>query len=164
MSQLKSSDEVLGNSKTLLAHERIMWAKLSATWKDLPEPTLLIPIRAGGWSIKDVMNHIAAWQEAARRVVGDLLAGRFARLGLSPHNFNQRSFELDKHKPLTLTRQRSVKSRRELLKLWATVPTDMLSNEYGRQRLGWWAQWCTYGHYQQHLADLTSFHQYHFSE
>jgi hypothetical protein len=39
------------------------------------------------------------------------------------------------------------------------VSDEQLLNEYGRQQIGWWAKWSTYGHYEQHLADLTAFRQ-----
>jgi len=160
----KSSDAVLKNPQTFLAHEKMVWSELSATWKGLPDSILLIAIEAGGWCIKDVMNHTATWQEAAIRVVGDLLAGRFARLGPNPQNFNEINFELDRHKSLALTRKRLTQSRRDLLKLLATVPATKLNNEFGRQQIGWWAKWSTYGHYAQHLDALKAFRQKHYSQ
>jgi hypothetical protein len=103
------------------------------------------------------MNHTASWQEAATRVVADLLVGRWARLGPTTQTFNEINFKMDQPKPLTLTRRRLAQARRNLLALLATVPEARLSNEFGRQQVGWWAKWCTYGHYNQHLADLNQF-------
>ena len=30
------------------------------------------------------------------------------------------------------------------------LPEAGLLNTFGRQAIGWWAKWMTYGHYEQH--------------
>jgi hypothetical protein len=138
--------------------EKKAWSQLVAVWRSLPDQALLQAGACGPeWSVKDVMNHIAAWQEAALRAVGDLLAGRWARLGSDTDRFNAQQYTLDRDRPLADTRQRLSRSRRELLALLATVPEDSLLNPFGRQQIGWWAKYATYGHYREHIPDLIEF-------
>ena len=134
------------------------WKALTNTWVDMPEVQFLIPGACGQeWSVKDVIHHMAAWQEAAQRVVNDLLAGKWGRLGMSTERFNAQHFALDRERPLDEAFQRLDASREMLLVLLATVQEDQLLNEFGQQQIGWWAKWTTYAHYEQHLAELNAF-------
>ena len=73
----------------LIAREKEVWNELAETWCKLPPEALVEPGACGPeWSVKDVMNHIAAWQEAALRAVPELLKGRKATLGASTDKFN----------------------------------------------------------------------------
>jgi hypothetical protein len=140
------------------AHEAKTWAVLIATWRGLPEVALLWPGANGeAWSIKDIMNHVAAWQEAAIRATGELMAGRWAQLGANTDKFNAKTYELDKDRSLAATRKRLNKARRDLLEVLATTPAKKLLNIYGRQQIGWWAKYSTYGHYGEHIPKLQDF-------
>ena len=143
-----------------LAVEQTSWRALSALWRGLPDEVLL---RAGAcgslWSVKDVLNHIASWQEAAQRVINDLLADRWGRLGANTDKFNAQNFAADRDRPLAATRRRLTHSRRELLALLTTAPEKGLLNIYGRQQIGWWAKYSTYGHYREHVQALQDFRQ-----
>ncbi len=88
-----------------------------------------------------MLNHFAAWQEAALRVVGDLRAGRWGRLGPSVERFNREQHAADRDRPLDETLQRLQSARAALLQLLAQVDEATLLNEYGRQTVGWWAKW-----------------------
>jgi len=71
------------------AREKEVWGELAATWRGLPEEALTRPGACGPeWSVKDVMNHVAAWMEAALRVIPELGRGRRATLGHGTNTFN----------------------------------------------------------------------------
>ena len=150
----------LTSREAFFAREAAAWHALTATWADLSDETLLLPGACGtAWSIKDIINHLAAWQEAAMRVINDLLGGRWGRLGPTVETFNAEQYIADQSRPLQESRDRLAYTREALLALLATVSEAQLLNEYGRQQIGWWAKWSTYGHYEQHLADLTAFRE-----
>ena len=66
----------LTTRQAFFEREAVAWQALTATWANLPAETLLLPGACGAeWSIKDIINHLAAWQEAALRVITDLRAG-----------------------------------------------------------------------------------------
>ncbi len=106
-----------------------------------------------------MMNHVAVWQETAARVIRNLLAGQWGQLGSNTEKFNAKQYEADKARSLTATRRRLNRSRRDLLAILATVPAKKLLNIYGRQQIGWWAKYSTYGHYSEHIAALQMFRQ-----
>lgn len=148
----------LSTRESFFLREQHAWDAFCNTWADLPDPILLLPGACGAhWRIKDVINHTAVWQEAAIRVIHDLLAGRWARLGPNPEKFNLLNYERDHHRELGESRARLLLARQTLLRILYDVTDEQLLNEYGRQQIGWWAKWATYGHYEQHMAELTTF-------
>jgi hypothetical protein len=154
-------ENTLHTRDAFFAREQAAWNQFLQTWMDLPEALLEQP-GAGGpnWSVKDLLNHTAAWQEAAARIIQDLLAGRWARLGMNTNNFNAHHYDLDKNNPLDASRTRLFQARQTLLQLLETLSEEQLLNEYGRQQTGWWAKWNTYAHYEHHTADITHFRQH----
>ncbi len=124
--------------ETFFAREAVAWQALTAMWTDLADEALLRPgIGGTEWSTKDIINHLAAWQEAAIRVINDLLAGRWGRLGPTVGTFNARQYAADSSRPLGESRDRLERTRQALLGLLATVSDEQLLNEYGRQQVHW---------------------------
>lgn len=148
----------LSSQAAFFAREAAGWDRLQQLLDGLEPEALTKPGACGAdWSVKDMLNHVAAWQEAALRVASDLRAGRWGRLGPSVERFNMEQHAADRDRPLDETLQRLQSARAALLQLLAHVDETTLLNEYGRQAVGWWAKWATYGHYEQHLADLEAF-------
>jgi hypothetical protein len=140
----------------LLAREAADWAELTATFRGLPEMALSGPGASGPtWSVKDVLNHIAAWQEAALRILPELLAGRRATLGHGTDRFNAEQHTADAGRSLAATRRRVNASRRALLALIDTIPDAALLDPAGR--VNWWVRYTTYSHYGEHINNLAAF-------
>jgi hypothetical protein len=153
-------ENTLHSRDAFFAREQAAWNQFLQTWTDLPEALLEQPGACGpDWSIKDLINHTAAWQAAAVRIVRDLLTGRWARLGTNADKFNAHHYALDKNYPLDASRARLFQGRQTLLQLLETLSEEQLLNEYGRQQIGWWAKWNTYAHYEHHTADIAHFRQ-----
>lgn len=131
-----------------------MWDELAETWRKLPDKALL-EIGACGptWSAKDVMNHVAVWQEAALRVIPDLMRGRKATAGHGTDTFNAIHHAEDRDRPLAASKRRLNRARRALLALIAQVPEVRLLDL--NDRIGWWVKYSTYGHYAEHIYALT---------
>jgi hypothetical protein len=140
----------------LLAREQDVWDELAATWRGLPEAALVQPGACGpGWSVKDVMNHVAAWQEAALRIIPELLAGRRATLGLGTDRFNAQQQAADRDRSLAATRRRLNQSRRALLALLDQVPDNVLLDQ--STRINWWVRYTLHAHYGEHIWELEQF-------
>lgn len=151
-------ENTLTTPKSFYAREQAAWDAFSSCWADLPDTLLSLPGACGpDWSTKDLLNHIAAWQEAALRVIDDLLAGRWGRLGPNIEKFNQMNYAADRERTAEESKLRLVASRQALLEQLTSLTPEQLLNEFGRQQMGWWAKWATYGHYEQHLAGLQAF-------
>jgi uncharacterized damage-inducible protein DinB len=138
------------------ALEEKAWGELTATWRSLPDEALLQPGACGEWSIKDVMNHIAAWQEATLQALPELLQGhKLPRGKYNIAKFNARQSAEDKDRTLAASRRRLERSRRDLLAFLATVPEAQMLDL--KSRVGGWAKYNTYGHYDEHLYDLQDY-------
>ena len=141
-----------------VAREQELWNELTATWRGLPDEALMQPGACGPtWSIKDVMNHVAAWHEAALRVLTELAQGHRAAAGHSVDKFNALHHAEDKDRSLAATRRRLNRTRRELLAFIATLPEDQVLDP--DTRMGWWVKYNTYGHYSGHIYDLKEYRE-----
>jgi hypothetical protein len=138
------------------ARQQEVWTELTATWRGLPEAALLKPGVVGAqWSVKDVMNHLAAWHEVMLRALKAFAQGRKATAGHSVDKFNALHAAADKARSLAASRRRLNRTRRELLAFIATLPDDEVLNPSGR--IGSWVKNNTYGHYTSHLIDLREY-------
>jgi hypothetical protein len=154
----RRTDNTLESRAQFLAREHVAWEELVATWHNLSDNQMLLPgACANTWSIKDVMNHIAVWQEAAIHAIQTLEARGWSTLGMSVDRFNIRQHEVDRERSLAESLQRLINTRATLLHKLDEVTDEQLLNEYGRQQIGWWAKWSTYAHYEQHLPELRIF-------
>jgi hypothetical protein len=140
-----------------LALEQQAWEELTATWRGLPDGALVRPGACGSeWSVKDVMNHIAAWQEATLDALPVLLKGDKLPAGqYSIQKFNARHYAADQARSLTASQRRLNRSRRKLLAFLASVPETPLLDLKGR--VGIWVKYASYGHYDEHLRDLQNY-------
>jgi hypothetical protein len=140
----------------LLAREQDVWDELTAAWRGLPDEALARPGACGPtWSVKDVMNHVAAWMEAALRIIPELRAGRRATLGHGTDRYNALQHAADRARSLPATRRRLNKARRDLLALIGTLPDEPLLDPAGR--INWWVRYTTYAHYGEHIWELQEF-------
>jgi len=140
-----------------LALEQQAWKELTATWRSLPDGALVRPGACGSeWSVKDVMNHIAAWQEATLEALPVLLKGDKLPAGqYSIQRFNARHYAADQDRSLTASRRRLNRSRRKLLAFLVSVPETQLLDL--KSRVGVWVKYATCGHYDEHLCDLQNY-------
>jgi len=140
-----------------MALEQQAWDELAATWRSLPDEVLVRPGACGSdWSVKDVMNHIAAWQEATLEALPVLLEGRKLPAGqYSIQKFNALHYAADQARSLTASQRRLNRSRRKLLAFLASVPETQLLDL--KSRVGTWVKYATYGHYDEHLGDLQNY-------
>lgn len=136
--------------------EEELWRELTSCWDGVDEELLTKPGANGeAWSIKDVINHIAAWLEAGNRVVPQLIEGKKATLGISVDTFNDEHFIINKDKSLKLSLNYLKKSRKEFLSILQNAPEPKLLDP--NTRIGNWAKYSTYGHYMEHINNLKEF-------
>ncbi len=50
--------------KEFSALEETCWRELTGAWRGMGAKAMVKPGACGAWSVKDVVNHIAAWQES----------------------------------------------------------------------------------------------------
>ncbi|MBN1438220.1 MAG: maleylpyruvate isomerase N-terminal domain-containing protein [Anaerolineales bacterium] len=136
--------------------EEAAWQSLKGLWAGLPDRDLTRPGACGTWSVKDVMNHIASWMAAAREVIPMRLAGRTPPKGeYAISTFNPLHYARYRRFPLAASKRRLQRNRRLLLALLASLPERRLLDS--KSRIGSWAKYSTYAHYEEHLRPLTAF-------
>lgn len=140
----------------LLAREADDWRTLTGYWRGLPDEAMQTPGAGGSdWSIKDLMNHIAAWLEAATRIIPELAAGRRATLGHGTDHFNALEYAASRDRSLAATRRRLSRARRDFLACLTPVPDEPLLDP--QSRINWWVKYNSYNHYSQHFRPLAAF-------
>jgi hypothetical protein len=140
------------------AREEADWKSLTGLWAGLPQKDLIRPGACGKWSVKDVMNHIASWMAAAREVIPIRLAGGAPPKGVyTAGKFNPLHYARYRKLSLASSKRRLQRNRKLLLELLAGVPKNQLLES--KQRVGAWAKYCTYAHYEEHMRPLYRFRQ-----
>lgn len=136
--------------------EETCWKELSAEWRGLNAKALVRRGACGTWSIKDVFNHIAAWQEATVEILPIVLRnGKLPRGQFALETFNQKHFREDANCSLAASRRRLTRSRKTVLAALRKVPEKRLIDVKGQ--VGLWAKYSTYEHYDEHLFDVREF-------
>jgi hypothetical protein len=145
-----------GTGKEFFALEETCWRELASAWRGMDVKALAKPGACGPWSIKDVFNHLAAWQEVTVKILpillrnGKLPAGEF---GLK--TFNAKHYWEDRSRSITTSRDRLNKSRKKLLAALGRVPEKRLLDV--KKPVGNWAKYSTYEHYDEHLFNIRDF-------
>jgi hypothetical protein len=136
--------------------EETCWRELTAAWRGMGAKAQAKPGACGPWSIKDVMNHIAAWQEATVKIMPILLRkGKVPAGEFGFKTFNAKHYWEDRSRSLTSSRDRMNKSRKKLLASLKSVPEKRLIES--KSPVGQWAKYSTYAHYDEHLFNVRDF-------
>jgi len=140
------------------------WQALASAVDSFSDAELEQPGVVEGWSVKDLLGHIAFWaQEAARnlRLVAAGKAGEVRRPegDKAVDEWNERERRLRQDRPLSDMREEWLESFQEAMQALAAFPSDKLQEELGgRTVLELFAE-DTYDHYREHLAQLAGWRQ-----
>jgi hypothetical protein len=148
------------NKAELLANIRAGRLQLDVSLARLSEEQMLVPALHGDWSIKDLIAHFGFWEG---RIV--TLYGQLSR-GVEPaadepalDELNAQAYAQHRAQTLDEVRREERATYLQLLAIAVNAPDDDLFNP---QRFAWtqgqpFAEWIvnnTYGHYEEHQADL----------
>ena len=130
------------------------WRDFSDTYQRLPSDALLRAGVVGEWSVKDLISHIAVWEEesltALSLIADEKWLPRYARFG-GIDAFNQMKWLQFRDSPLPDVLSRSADTHRRLLDYLATAPEHLITGETRfRRRL----RLDTYGHSQEHTRQI----------
>ncbi len=135
------------------------WQALASAVDSFSDVELERPGVVEGWSVKDLLGHIAFWaQEAARnlRLVAASKADEVPRSGSDSDvdEWNERERRLRQDRSLSDLREEWLESFQEAMQALAAFPSERLQEELkGRTVLELFAV-DTYDHYREHLAQL----------
>jgi hypothetical protein len=143
----------------LLANIRSGRKQLEVALARFSEEQLLAPRLHGGWSIKDLIAHFGFWEERIVTLYGLLLRGEEPADELPLDELNARAYEQNRAKSLDEVRREEREVYTQLLAIAVDASEDALFNpQHFAQTQGRpFAEWIennTYGHYEEHQADL----------
>lgn len=126
----------------------------------VPEADLLRPRTQGRWSVKDVLAHIAAWEEEAIRRFVLIARGRGVQIyfyDVDPRavdRFNARVVPAARHLTLDEILRRLARVRRRLIQRLRALPAASLRDRRHKYPVTAWLPEYAWTHEQQHLRRL----------
>ena len=147
------------NRERLLNRLEREWQAFLQSFADLPDSTLLKSGAVGWWSIRDVLAHIATWDEEALKALPLILENkpltRYARYG-GIDAFNAREQERKRNLSLEQVKQELTVTHENLVTFLENSPESAYatgSRFLRRLRLD------TYSHYREHASQITAWHK-----
>jgi hypothetical protein len=114
-----------------------------------------------GWSIKDLLGHVAFWSQRAAEYLPLVAAGRSDEVqfpnGLAAvDKWNEREQRLRRDRPLSDVREEWLESFQAAMQALADFPPDKLEEKVQGQTVLRWFAMDTYEHFREHLAHLNA--------
>jgi hypothetical protein len=136
-------------------------ASLEALLAQLDEDQMTQPAVVGGWSIKDILAHITAWEKCMLQWMAETRQGLIPRLPASKHDlhrWNVRFYQQNQARSLADVLAEFYRSYQEVLHWIAETPEEELVKEiHGAWPKGPLWQGIadnTWGHYKEHAASI----------
>ena len=124
------------------------WAEILRLVESLRPEELERPgYSADGWSVKDLLAHLAAWQAEAGQVFGQIRNGTFERRRLDVDAMNRVFYDANKDQPLSVVRAEVYAARTRMLSGFANLPEVTPEAEE-------WFRESGPAHYDEHLQRL----------
>lgn len=142
------------DKQTLTEREGEAWAELRRLVDGLPRERLEEPtVTADGWTVKDVLWHIAHWWDHLAELLDAMREGTFVEPpedDAATDAENARVLEESRSMSLEEVERGLEAARERMLAAWAALPEVDEPAER-------WFGWETVEHYEEHLADLRRF-------
>jgi hypothetical protein len=139
-------------------------ARLEATLAQIREADMTPGRLDNGWSVKDLLAHLAFWERRAGELLNILLRGEVPAPipDYDVDAINKQAYDESLARPLAEVRQQEQAAYRDLLAMVEAAPDAALFDPKhfawteNRPFYGWIAD-NTYGHYEEHSPALDSF-------
>ncbi len=137
------------------------WEALGSAVDSFSDMELEQPGVVEGWSIKDLLGHIAFWAQRAAHNLQAIAAGRVDDIVAlesekAVDEWNEREWRRRRDLPLSAVREEWLESFQGAMEALAGCPSEKLEEKVGgTTALKSFAE-DTYKHYMEHLAHLTA--------
>ena len=133
----------------------VRWRELHDAFQGLPQNVLLEPGVVGHWSIRDVLTHVATWEEEVLKALPVILEGgplpRYSTLYGGIDAFNAQAHERKQGLSLEEVWKGLQETHQRLLSLLDGVPDAAFARESRFLRR---LRQDTYGHYREHARQI----------
>lgn len=156
---VRESDWQTMKREQLLTRLDNAWTTLRESYAGLTEDEMMAPGVAGDWSVKDMLAHVATWEEEALKYLPLILAGgrppRYASYG-GIDAFNARMTEAKRRLSLAEAQRHLEETHRQLIAYLRRVPEEQFATETRfRHRL----RLDTYSHYPLHATMIRAWRE-----
>lgn len=144
------------NRDQLLHRIESRWAAFKQVTAGLPDDALQEPGVAGDWCVKDLIAHVAAWEEETLKALPVIMEGKRPPRYGDVDAFNARLHEANSRLSLDEARRMLESSHQRLLGFLVDVPERWYATETRfRHRL----RLDTWGHYPEHTEAILAWRQ-----
>ncbi len=155
--------------RELLQKMQVGRSLLEAALYGVRDDAMLVPELDGGWSVKDLLAHLAFWEKRVGDIYLGLVIGDMSNLegvNLTVDELNALALERNRQASLPQVRENEVWCYQALKRLAAAAPEEHL---FDPQRFTWtrgrpfveWITGNTYEHYDEHLPALLAWREKH---
>ena len=125
----------------------------------LPEEAVLRPRTQGEWSIKDVLAHIAAWEEEGAERMRLIARGRADRVHFfddmaEADRYNARAVRAARRTSLPVMQRRLARARTALVAALRALPPDALRDPAHRYPVVTWLPEFAWTHEEAHAREI----------
>ncbi len=111
------------------------------------------------WSVKDVLAHIAAWEDEGTKRLALITRGRAGRVHFyddmrEADRFNARVVAAARRTSLAAMRRRLARARKALVAALRRLPSEVLHDPSHRYPVAGWLPEFAWTHEQGHLAEI----------
>lgn len=143
------------NKQQVIERLEDRWADFHQSFQDLSESQMTRPGPVGGWSIKDILAHVRAWEEEALKAFPLILENkrlpRYKDLYGGINAFNAMTCETNRDLPLKTVLSNLEDTHKRLMAYLRSLPEEQFgSGTRFRRRLA--AD--TFNHYPEHTETI----------
>lgn len=135
------------------------WTGLRSVIESVPEEEVLAPGVVEDWSVKDIMGHVAFWDERAAQTLRAATAGKLDDIprGEGPNwvdEWNKREYLSRKDKSFKDVRGEWIMSHENARKALEDAPESALDLKSGPGKIIDYFEGDTYTHYDEHTEQI----------
>ncbi len=139
------------NREQLMARINRRWLEFNQAYAGLPDVSMHSAGVVEGWSMKDILTHVATWDGEALKALPIIMQGKRPPRYGGVDNFNARQYDTNSRYSLAEARSRLADGHVQLLEFLAEVPESQFATETRfRHRL----RLDTYSHYAEHTQSI----------
>ncbi len=128
---------------------------IAASFEGLSKVKMICPAPDGGWSVKDILAHVRAWEEECLKYLPMIIAGkrlpRYKDMYGGINTFNAMTYEDNKDLPLDAVLKNLDDTHERLLDYLRSVPEEFFSSQTRFLRR---LAADTYNHYPEHTETI----------
>ncbi len=144
------------SAETLIEKIEQAYSKILSLYQNMPQATLTTPDLSNGWSVKDTLAHIAAWEWRCASLLGEVQHTNTpleAEPDIEALNFE--SYQQRQHWSWEHVEDDFRESHQALLEAIRDLPPERLRDEVIQENIAEE----TWKHYLEHLPDLQRWRQ-----